>query len=122
MLCSDPAYQDTYSFCRITPNGEKTIGASKMYSEITDDYWEFLAGLSPKEKCCLSTAGAGQEGIKYTYTMMTGSKQQAEFLQYPTRGELNIDCGRVPDTSVLTFCNIRVPISQKEIACMKLES
>jgi hypothetical protein len=119
-LCSENT-GDT-SFCRITPNGEETIGAAKLYSEITDDYWEFLAGLSPKEKCCLVTSPDGQNGSKYTYTMLTGSKQRAEFLQYPTRGEQNIDCGRTPDTSVLTYCNIRVPISQKEIACMRIEN
>ena len=67
------------------------------------------------------SSGEGQNGSKYTYVTMTGSKQQAEFLQFPTRGEYDIDCGRAPDTSVLTYCNIRIPISQKEIACVKID-
>lgn len=120
LLCGSYQHATDASYCRIADAGGDTIGASKAYSEINDDYWEFLAGLSPSEKCCLLGEGEGKEGTKYTYTAMTGSKQQAEFLQYPTRGQEDVDCGRAPDTSVLTYCNIRVPISQKEIMCMKI--
>jgi len=119
-LCSDPSHSADSSFCRITPVGGSTFGASKCYSKIDDDYWEFLAGLLPSEKCCLQSADSDKSDAKYTYTLMTGTKQQSEFLQFPAHGEQNIDCGRSPDTSVLTYCNIRVPISQKQIACMKI--
>jgi len=119
-LCSDPAHLSDSSFCRITPVGGTTFGESMCYRKITDDYWEFLAGLSPSEKCCLQSTAQGRSDTKYTYTLMTGTKQQSEFLQLPGHGEQNIDCGRSPDTSVLTYCNIRVPISQKEIACMRV--
>ena len=121
-LCSDVSNNEYSSFCRITPVGGATFGTSRCYNNITDDYWEFLAGLSPSEKCCLQSSAADQSSAKYTYTIMTGTKQQSEFLQFPGHGEQNIDCGRSPDTSVLTYCNIRVPISQKEIACMRVET
>ena len=119
-LCNE--MPESSSFCRITPVGSTTFGTSKCYSSITDDCWEFLAGLSPSEKCCLQGSAADQSSTKYTYTMMTGTKQQSEFLQFPAHGEQNIDCGRSPDTSVLEYCNIHVPISQKEIACMKIST
>ncbi|MCX6770811.1 MAG: hypothetical protein NTX79_02035, partial [Candidatus Micrarchaeota archaeon] len=119
-LCSDPSHSVDSSFCRITPAGGRTFGNSKCYSSITDDNWDYIAGLSPSEKCCLQSNATDTSDAKYTYTLMTGSKQQAEFLQFPAHGEQNIDCGRSPDTSVLTYCNIRVPISQEEIACMKV--
>ena len=108
------------SYCRIADAGGETIGASWPYANLSDDYWEFLAGLSASEKCCLAGEGESKEGTKYTYISIEGSKQQAEFLQFPTRGQPDVDCGRAPDTSVLTYCNIRVPISQKEIMCMKI--
>jgi hypothetical protein len=120
-LCTGPENADYASFCRFSEPGGEKAGYVKSYSNITDDYWEFLTGLSASEKCCID--GATQEGMngtKYTYVGLSGSKQQSVFLQYPTRGGLDIDCGRAPDTSVLEYCNIRVPISQKEIACMRV--
>ena len=119
-LCTGPAYASDSSFCRMTPVGGSTYGTSMCYRSISDDNWEFLAGLSPSEKCCLQSTDTDKSDVKYTYTMMTGTKQQSEFLQFPAHGEQNIDCGRSPDTSVLEYCNIRVPISQKQIACMEI--
>ena len=121
MLCSSQPYLASASFCRFTSPGGSTSGYSKPYSEISDDYWEFLAGLSPPEKCCLAGSADGMAGTKYTYVGVSGTKQQSVFLQYPTRGEPNLDCGSAPDTSVLEYCNIKVPISQKEIACMQID-
>ncbi|MFA6328605.1 MAG: hypothetical protein WCY41_04110 [Candidatus Micrarchaeia archaeon] len=118
-LCNDSSLAGSASFCRISISGGPTRGYSWNFKNISDDYWEFLTGLSPNEKCCLTVNTSGSD-VKYTYVALTGTKQQAEFLQYPTRGEYDIDCGRAPDTSVLTYCNIRVHISQKEIACMKI--
>ncbi len=120
ILCSAAVHLGDASFCRITPTDGDTMGVALPYGKISDDYWEFLAGLSPEEKCCLKSTAEGVDA-KYTYVSMEGTKQQAEFLQFPRRGEYDIDCGRAPDTSVLTYCNIRVPISQKEIACMKID-
>ena len=120
-ICNSSTFQGDASFCRITQPGANTFGYSWNYSNMSDTYWEFLAGLSPSEKCCLqSNSSEGQEGSKYTYVKLTGSKQQSEFLQFPRRGEYDIDCGRSPDTSVLSYCGIRIPISQKEIACMRI--
>jgi hypothetical protein len=119
-LCGSYQHATDASYCRIADAGGETIGASWPYANLSDDYWEFLAGLSASEKCCLAGEGESKEGTKYTYISIEGSKQQAEFLQFPTRGQPDVDCGRAPDTSVLEYCNIRVPISQKEIMCMKI--
>jgi hypothetical protein len=118
-LCDSVSNIGAASFCRFTDPGGQTSGYSKPYTAISDDYWEFLTGLSPSEKCCLA-GKAEAAGTKYTYVGMSGTKQQSVFLQYPTRGELDLDCGSAPDTSVLQYCNIKVPISQKEIACMRI--
>jgi hypothetical protein len=120
-LCTSPANANHASFCRFSDPGGVTTGYSRDYSNITDDYWEFLTGLSPSEKCCLENTAQGASGTKYTYVGVSGSKQQSVFLQYPSRGEFDLDCGRAPDTSVLSYCNIKVPISQKEIACMRID-
>ena len=120
-LCNGSANLGYASFCRISEPGGATAGYSWNYSDITDNYWEFLTGLSPSEKCCLAGTDDGAAGTKYTYVGLSGSKQQSVFLQYPSRGEYDIDCGNAPDTSVLEYCNIRVPISQKEIACMRID-
>ncbi len=106
------------SFCIIDEDG-KITGESKLYTEISDEYWEFLAGLPAKDKCCLVST-ATQNPQEYTYVSRTSTKTQSEVLQYPTRGELGIDCGRLPDTSILEYCNIQIPISQKEIVCTKV--
>jgi len=121
-LCNSSTYLSSASFCRISTPNSPASGYSLPYNQINDYNWEFLAGLSPQEKCCLQSTGEGLYGTEYTYTTMTGTKQQSEFLQFPKRGEADIDCGRVPDTSVLEFCGVRVPISQKEIACMKINN
>ena len=122
-LCNSIEHFTDSSFCRITQAESSTMGYSWPYKNITDDYWEFLTGLSANEKCCLETTGTSSGGAsKYTYVSMEGSKQQSEFLQFPKRGEFDLDCGRAPDTSVLAYCNLRVPISQKEIACVKIDS
>jgi len=120
-LCNSQFYDTSASFCRISEPGAPATGYSKPYANISDIYWVFVAGLSPSEKCCLESSSEGQEGSRYTYVTLTGSKQQAEFLQFPRRGEFDIDCGRAPDTSVLSYCNIRIPLSQKEIACMRID-
>lgn len=117
-LCSESAGLN--SFCVIKPTEEPAIGAIKPYAEISDEYWEFLAGLPAEEKCCLELESGTGAAQKYTYVSYKGGKERSEFLQYPSRGEEGIDCGRVPDTSVLTYCNVRIPISQKEISCVQV--
>ena len=107
------------SFCRIEEVGSAPQGVSKPYSEISDTYWEFLAGLPASAKCCLVSQEPNKPLLEYTYVAREGSKQQSEFLQYPTRGESGIDCGRSPDTSVLKYCNVAIPISQKQISCFQ---
>ena len=121
-VCSSGYHANDASFCRINAPGSPPTGISLPYANISDIYWEFAAGLSPSEKCCLVSGDEGQNGSKYTYVKMTGTKQQSEFLQYPTRGDFDVDCGRAPDTSVLSYCNIRVPLSQREIACVKIDN
>ncbi|MFA6214602.1 MAG: hypothetical protein WC717_04975 [Candidatus Micrarchaeia archaeon] len=120
-LCSSPSHDTDASFCRITESGGQTYGYSLPYANFSDVDWEPLTGLSASEKCCLESTDEGREGSEYTYVSLTGTKMQSEFIQYPTRGEQGIDCGRAPDTSVLQYCNIRVPLSQKDIACMQIE-
>ena len=112
---------EAVSFCRISFVDSPARGYAWPYPNITDDYWEFLTGLSSSEKCCLeaNTSGAGM--VKYTYTSLTGTRQQSEFLQFPARGESGMDCGRAPSTDVLSYCGIKVPISQKSIACMRID-
>jgi hypothetical protein len=117
--CGDISTQT--SFCKIDNSGE-IFFANRTYGTLDDDYWEFLAGLPAQDKCCLERVTPGGETQEYTYDMRSGNKQRSEFLQYPTRGEAGIDCGRVPDTSFLKYCNIRIPISSREAVCWKVPS
>jgi hypothetical protein len=113
-LCADSTER---SFCKIERTGEKPLGASRALNSITDLYWEFIAGLPAVDKCCLTQNVSDNSNVLYTYVERAGSKQQSEFLQYPTRGEAGIDCGRVPDTDVLKYCGISIPISQLQVDC-----
>jgi len=107
------------SFCRIEESGSPPVGAAKDYGEINDDYWQWLAGLPADSKCCLQSQENNRTLI-YTYISRSGSKQRSEFLQYPGRGELEMDCGNTPDTSVLEYCNIRIPLEEKQYICKKI--
>ncbi|VVB99926.1 Uncharacterised protein [uncultured archaeon] len=109
------------SFCLVTDTGASPHGETRLYSAIDDANWYFLAGLPPADKCCLAETNPNNPGAVtyYTYESRSGSKQVSQFLQFPRRGEVGIDCGRTLDTSVLTYCNIRIPISQMEVMCYK---
>lgn len=114
--CEDITTQS--SFCQIeTPTS--TYREIKPYPDLSDTYWEFLAGLPPKDKCCLSQT-VDEETGKYTYASKDASSQRSEFLQFPRRGEEGIDCGRMPDTSILKYCNIEIPMSSRQMACWKI--
>lgn len=108
------------SFCKIDMSDGTSIYDTKPYTGISDLYWEFVAGLPARDKCCLESEKPEEAGKIYTYTSIYGSKQQSEFLQYPRRGEIGIDCGRVPDTSLLQYCGITIPISQKQFKCSRV--
>lgn len=118
-LCNSSTFSGASSFCRMEQVGEPPVGYTKPYSDISDTYWEFVAGLPAKNKCCLLKEIPDQPPLEYTYVKRTGQKSRSEFLQYPTRGEPNIDCGRTPDTSILKYCNIPIPIEQKDITCYR---
>jgi hypothetical protein len=120
--CESCADSPEASFCRIERTGRQPTGETKNLAALDDLYWEFIAGLPKEEKCCLvqENAESGDEA-KYTYVERTGSKQRSEFLQFPTRGEQGIDCGRVPDTSVLKYCGITIPISQLQVDCNRVQ-
>lgn len=117
-LCSSDS--TSKSFCYIEPNDESPVAVTKPYSEINDKYWEWVAGLPAKDKCCIEKALPDQPVQTYTYVARSGGIQKNEFLQYPARGELGIDCGRVPDTSVLEYCGIKIPIATKTFACWRV--
>jgi hypothetical protein len=120
--CEPCADTSEKSFCKIDRTWEPTIGKSMELFNITDLYWEFLAGLPAKDKCCLvKEQGASQPDLLYTYVERNGVKSQSEFLQYPTRGETGIDCGRVPNTDVLKYCGISIPISQLQVDCSRIK-
>lgn len=111
------------SYCRIEQVGEQVQVAYRNYTELDDATagtdWEFLAGLPAKDKCCVIKNATESIPTMYTYVSKKGTKQRSEFLQYPTRGEEGLDCGRTPDTSVLSYCGITIPVSQKDITCFR---
>lgn len=115
----DPCSQSTESaFCRIESpdNLWKTI---KPYSSLTDAYWDIISALPAKDKCCLEKQ-SDDATLRYTFLKRTSSTQRSEFLQFPRRGETGIDCGRTPDTSFLKYCDIEIPVAEKDIACWKV--
>jgi hypothetical protein len=118
--CNSTALSTSSSFCVITETDGLPKGYTWPFSKLSDEYWEFLTGLPPKDKCCLQTTSGPLNGTYYTYGSQTGAKSRSEFLQFPRRGEEGQDCGRAPDTSILTYCGIRVPVSQKKITCAKV--
>jgi hypothetical protein len=115
--------ESTQSYCRIEQVGEPVQVAYINYSELDDATastdWEFIAGLPLKDKCCVIKNASDSISTMYTYVSRKGTKQRSEFIQYPTRGETGLDCGRTPDTSVLSYCGITIPISQKDIMCFR---
>ncbi|MEM4554388.1 MAG: hypothetical protein QXT25_00875 [Candidatus Anstonellaceae archaeon] len=122
--CSQmPAPQPGQSnlFCRIETSMGEIFQALKNYSDISDDYWDILASVPNKDKCCLNTSDArtGSE-IRYTYSKIEAIKQRNELIQYPRRGEVGVDCGRVPDTSVLQYCNVKIPITNNHLFCSRI--
>ncbi|MCX8195224.1 MAG: hypothetical protein N3G22_03930 [Candidatus Micrarchaeota archaeon] len=118
-LC--PSFGNKKSVCRIEQVGEAPFLAERKYSELNetsfDDDWAFVAGLPAKDKCCVEKQEPERPVQKYTYAIMNSQKQRSEFLQFPRRGEEGIDCGRTPDTSVLVYCGVRIPLSQQKISC-----
>jgi len=116
-LCSENKVDA--SFCRIS-DADSTIGSSRAYSSINDNYWEYLAGLPASEKCCLNSTFNGESGAKYTYIGVSSTMRNAKPIQYPSRGETDVVCEGAPDTSVLSYCNVRIPLAEKEIACMRI--
>jgi len=122
--CNSSDFSGKRSFCRIEQVGEPPFVANRSYSELTastiDSDWAFVAGLPAKDKCCVEKKVEDQPSLEYTYVSHYGSKARSEFLQYPSRGEAGIDCGRTPDTSVLMYCGVKIPISQQKIACTQV--
>ncbi|MEM2137786.1 MAG: hypothetical protein QW568_01745 [Candidatus Anstonellaceae archaeon] len=122
-ICATDFPSNTQSYCRIEQVGEPVQVAYRNYSELDDATastdWEFIAGLPLKDKCCVIKNASDTIPTMYTYVSRKGTKQRSEFIQYPTRGETGLDCGRTPDTSVLSYCGITIPISQKDIMCFR---
>ena len=106
------------AYCRIEHN-EGTIEEKIVnYQDLTDLDWNILAALPNKDKCCLSAidpSSGAQE--KYTYTQRAGVIQKNELLQFPRRGDPEIDCGRPPTTDFLQYCNIPVLSSNSHSYC-----
>jgi hypothetical protein len=92
---------------------------NRLYSGINDQYWDILSALPAKDKCCIEKT-VDNTTIKYTFVKKQSSTQRSEFLQFPRRGEEGLDCGRTPDTSFLKYCDIEVPIDEKQIACWRV--
>jgi hypothetical protein len=108
-------------FCRIETGDGGVMHATKNYKDLSDDYWDIISALQNKDKCCLNTTDARTNAaIKYTYIKKEGVKQRNEFLQYPRRGDLGIDCGRTPNTDFLVYCNIKVPITNNQLFCSRV--
>ncbi|MCX8197213.1 MAG: hypothetical protein N3G80_02770 [Candidatus Micrarchaeota archaeon] len=121
--CKDivPPTAGSNLFCRIETSDNRIFRVLKNYSQLTDDYWDIIAALQNKDKCCLNMSDPqNNEEIKYTYGKIEGVKQRTEFIQYPKRGDIGIDCGRAPDTSVLKYCNVKIPLSNNHLACWKV--
>ena len=114
--CSTASGQST---CRIEQIGQPMMVQAKPIWNLTSDYWEFIAGLPKSQKCCLNASGGDAPPFEYTYGEILSTKSRSEFLQYPGRGEESIDCGRTPDTSVLKYCGVTIPISQMKFTCFK---
>ena len=122
-LCEDkpaPPAGTSNIYCRVEGSYGDIFQAEKNYSQLSDLYWDVLSALPNKDKCCLNVTDARTSTqIEYTYSALTGVKQRTEFLQFPKRGEIGLDCGRTPDTSFLTYCNVRVPIVNNHLYCAK---
>ena len=116
-LCSENTADA--SFCRIS-DADSTFGISRAYNKFSDNYWEFLAGLPASEKCCLNSSFNGESGAKYTFVSVSSTMRNAKPLQYPSRGATDVICEGAPDTSVLSYCNVLIPLAEKELACMRI--
>jgi len=118
-LCED-YYSDTTAWCRVETS-DNVYKTEKSYSNITKSYWDVLAALPAQDKCCLEQDMGDGDMAKYTYVKRESAVQRTEFLQYPKRGESGQDCGRTPDTSTLTYCDVEIPADEKSITCWKVD-
>ena len=97
----------------------------KSYSDSTNglasgSYWELIAALPNKDKCCLTETDSKGNLVKYTYSQQQGAKQNNELLQYPRRGDPNVDCGRPISTDVLKYCGVNILSSNIQAYCSKV--
>lgn len=114
--CSGLAGKQAY--CRIEQSDGTVEERIVDYAGITDLDWSVLASLPNKDKCCLSAidpASGAEE--RYTYTERAGVIQKNELLQFPRRGNPEIDCGRPPTTEFLQYCNIPVLSTNSHSYC-----
>ena len=118
VMCED--YSPSTAWCRVETS-DNVYKTEKNYNEITSSYWDVLAALPAQDKCCLEQDMGEGGAVKYTFIKRESSVQRAEFLQYPKRGEYGQDCGRVPDTSTLSYCNVEIPSDEKRITCWKVD-
>ena len=114
--CSALAGKQAY--CRIEHSDGTIEEKMADYSSLTDADWNTIAALPNKDKCCLvEPSQSGGLPTKYTYTQRAGVKQRNELLQFPRRGEPEVDCGRPPTTDFLQYCGIDVKSSDSHSYC-----
>ena len=118
--CSDAVYATTSAFCRVQDQ-QDVWKTNKPYSSLSDSYWDIISALPAQDKCCLETQ-SDDATLRYTYLKRSGATQNSEFLQFPGRGETGLDCGRTPETSALSYCNIQIPTAQEDITCWQVKS
>lgn len=124
-LCATPACElcsasTSSAYCRVDTN-DKTYETMKSYADLASgNYWELLAALPNKDKCCLTELDQKGNQVKYTYTQQQGVKQSNELLQYPRRGDANVDCGRPVSTDVLKYCGVNILNSNIQAFCSKV--
>jgi hypothetical protein len=127
--CNDSSVSSLKSYCNVERTGQPQEFAFMSYGNLTDDYWDFLAGLPYNQRCCLNVPVTGSMPgenatnspmVKYTYSLLSSTKTNPVQDIFPSRGETGIDCGQTPDTSILTYCGVQIPISSETISCNQL--
>ena len=127
--CSDTtAYNTAQAVCRVESSNGDVTRVARYYNAVAGDLtnpglgerdWDIIAALPNQDKCCIEKK-EDETTLRYTFLQRKSAKQRSEFLQFPTRGELDLDCGRTPDTSVLKYCNVEIPLDEKDIYCRKV--